>query len=447
MFGNLSNQLTNIAKTLSGRGAITEKNITEAMVDVRNALLEADVGFEVVKNFIGDVSKKAQGQQVIGSLSPSEAFVGIVRDELVELMGSGSTEISISSQPPAVILMAGLQGVGKTTTAAKLGYYLKSKKNKKVGVVSCDIYRPAAIEQLKIIAEQAGLEVVSVEGASSAEDRARQALEIARREFLEVLIVDTAGRTSVDNAMMKELSQIHNMINPIESIFVVDSMMGQDAVVSASEFGKAVPLTGIILSKTDGDARAGSALSALKITGAPIKFMGTGEKPGDLEVFHPERIASRILGMGDVLSLIEEVEDKVDKEKAKKLARKVQRGKGFGLEDFKEQLMQLENLGGMEGVLSKMPGMAQNQAITSKINSAVDVVAITAMIDSMTSKEKTFPSVIKASRKRRIASGSGRSIQDLNRLLKQFSQMQKMMKKMSGKGGIQKMMGMLGKLQ
>jgi len=447
MFSDLTGQFSSIAKSLSGRGALNEKNISDAVQEVRDALLEADVGFDVVQDFIQDVSKKALGQDLLGSLTPSESFVRIVRDELTELMGQGPAELSIASQPPAVILMAGLQGVGKTTTAVKVGRYLKNKKDKKVGVVSCDIYRPAAIEQLAVLGKKAGLEVLAPPDFSSVLQLTQIALGQAKKQFLDVLIVDTAGRTTVDVEMMEELTEVHSILNPVETIFVVDSMMGQDAVNSASEFGRTVPLTGIVLSKIDGDSRGGSALSALKITGAPIKFMGTGEGADDLEVFHPDRIASRILGMGDVLSLIEDVEEKVDKERAKKLARKVSRGKGFGLEDFKEQLKQLEGLGGMESVLSKIPGLTQNTAVSSKIGSAVDVTAITAMIDSMTPKERSFPAVIKSSRKKRIAVGSGRSIQDINRLLKQFNQMQKMMKKMSGKGGRQKMMNLLGKIQ
>lgn len=446
MFDNLSDRLSRTLKNISGKGRITEDNIKETLREVRMALLEADVALPVVKDFIAAVKERSLGQEVSTSLSPGQAFLKVVNDELVKAMGQANDALNLAAQPPAVILMAGLQGAGKTTSTGKLARYLSEREKKSVMVVSADVYRPAAIKQLETVAGQVGAEFFPSSTEQKPLDIANAAIEHARKKFVDVVIVDTAGRLAVDDAMMTEIKALHGGINPVETLFVVDSMTGQDAANTAKAFNDALPLTGVILTKADGDARGGAALSIRHITGKPIKFMGIGEKLDALEPFHPDRVASRILGMGDVLSLIEEVERKVDKKKAEKLAKKVIKGKGFDLEDFREQLVQMKSMGGMAGLIDKMPGMGQiPDAAKSQIMNDKSTNQMEAIINSMTPKERAHPDLIKGSRKRRIAGGSGTEIQDVNRLLKQFKQMQKMMKKMSGKGGMMKMMrGMKG---
>jgi len=404
------------------------------------ALLEADVALPVVREFISKVKESAIGTDVSKSLTPGQVFVKIVQKELEFAMGEINEALDLKAAPPAVVLMAGLQGAGKTTSVAKLSKFLKEREKKKVLVVSADVYRPAAIKQLETLAKEVDVEFFPSNVEQKPIDIANAAIDHAKRNFFDVLIVDTAGRLHVDEDMMGEIKELHAAINPVETLFTVDSMTGQDAANTAKAFNDALPLTGVILTKTDGDARGGAALSIRHITGKPIKFMGVGEKIEALEPFHPDRIASRILGMGDVLSLIEEVEQKVDKKKAEKLAKKVKSGKGFDLEDFKEQLVQMKNMGGMMGLMDKLPGMGN---MSDKIKDQMDdkiTIQMEAIINSMTPGERQRPEIIKGSRKRRIAAGSGTQIQDVNRLLKQFTQMQKMMKKMSGKGGMKKMM-------
>ena len=446
MFDNLSDRLSRTLKNISGKGRITEDNIKETLREVRMALLEADVALPVVKDFIAAVKERSLGQEVSTSLSPGQAFLKVVTDELVKALGQANDALNLAAQPPAVILMAGLQGAGKTTSTGKLARYLSEREKKSVMVVSADVYRPAAIKQLETVAGQVGAEFFPSSTEQKPLDIAKAAIEHARKKFVDVVIVDTAGRLAVDEAMMSEIKTLHAGIKPVETLFVVDSMTGQDAANTAKAFNDALPLTGVILTKADGDARGGAALSIRHITGKPIKFMGIGEKLDALEPFHPDRVASRILGMGDVLSLIEEVERKVDKKKAEKLAKKVIKGKGFDLEDFREQLVQMKSMGGMAGLIDKMPGMGQvPDAAKSQIMNDKSTNQMEAIINSMTPKERSHPDLIKGSRKRRIAGGSGTEIQDVNRLLKQFKQMQKMMKKMSGKGGMMKMMrGMKG---
>ena len=445
MFENLTERLSKSLRNISGRGRLTDENIKETLREVRMALLEADVALPVVKEFVNRVKERAVGQEVSKSLSPGQAFIKIVQAELVAVMGEANESLNLATQPPAVLLMAGLQGAGKTTSVAKLAKFLKERQKKKVLVVSADVYRPAAIKQLETLARDIGVEFFP----SSTEQKpiaiAEAAITHARKQFFDVLIVDTAGRLHVDNEMMDEIKELHQAIRPIETLFVVDAMTGQDAANTAKAFSEALPLTGVILTKADGDARGGAALSVRHITGSPIKFIGIGEKTDALEPFHPERIASRILGMGDVLSLIEEMERKVDKDKAAKLAQKVQKGKGFDLEDFREQLVQMRNMGGMMGMLDKLPGVA---GLSEELKGKVDdklTHRMEAIISSMTPAERRNPDIIKGSRKRRIAAGSGVQIQDVNRLLKQFDQMQRMMKQISGKGGLRKLMsGMKG---
>ncbi len=446
MFDNLSERLSRTLKNISGKGRISEDNIKDTLREVRMALLEADVALPVVKDFVAAVKERALGQEVSTSLSPGQAFIKVVNDELVKAMGQANDALNLAAQPPAVILMAGLQGAGKTTSTGKLARYLIEREKKSVMVVSADVYRPAAIKQLETVAGQVGAEFFPSSAEQKPLDIAKAAIEQAKKSFKDVLIVDTAGRLAIDDEMMNEIKALHAGISPVETLFVVDSMTGQDAANTAKAFNDALPLTGVILTKADGDARGGAALSIRHITGKPIKFMGVGEKLDALEPFHPDRIASRILGMGDVLSLIEEVERKVDKKKAEKLAKKVIKGKGFDLEDFREQLVQMKNMGGMAGLIDKLPGMGQiPDAAKSKIMNDKSTIQMEAIINSMTPKERQHPDLIKGSRKRRIAAGSGTEIQDVNRLLKQFKQMQKMMKKMSGKGGMMKMMrGMKG---
>lgn len=444
MFDSLSERLNRSLQTIRGRGRLTEDNIKATLREVRMALLEADVALPVVKDFIERVRERAVGTEVSSSLTPGQAMVRVVHDELVTVLGSEQSVLALKSQPPAVILMAGLQGSGKTTTVAKLARTLREREKKSVMTVSCDVYRPAAIDQLERVSGEVGAEFFP----SRAEDEpvaiARAALNAARKGFKDVLIVDTAGRLGIDEAMMDEIGRLHAAIDPVETLFVVDAMTGQDAARTAAAFGEALPLTGVILTKVDGDARGGAALSARQVTGKPIKFLGTGEKLDALEPFHPDRIASRILGMGDVLSLVEEAEQKVDRDKADKLARKLKKGKGFDLDDLGEQLRQMQQMGGLSALMEKMPGGGGMPKGMAGAADETQVKRMLAIMDSMTAQERRFPDVVRASRKRRIAAGSGTQVQDVNRLLKQHMQMQKMMKKFS-KGGMQKMMrGMQG---
>jgi len=446
MFDNLSQRLTQTMQKLRGKGRLTEDTIRETLREVRIALLEADVALAVVQSFIGQVKERALGQEVISSLQPGQALVKIVHDELVRIMGEENETLDLRASPPVVVLLAGLQGSGKTTTTAKLARLLKEQSKKKVMVVSCDVYRPAAIEQLETLATQVDV----LFHPSSATDKpvaiAKQALDAARKQFVDVLLVDTAGRLHIDTDMMDEIRQLHAAVNPHETLFVVDSMTGQDAANTARAFNDTLALTGVILTKTDGDARGGAALSVRQITGKPIKFVGTGEKIDELQPFHPERVASRILGMGDVLSLVEDVQRHVDKDKAEKLARKIQKGKGFDLDDFRSQLQQMQSMGGMSSLVDKMPGMGQlPDQVKNRVNDG-QTVSMIAIINSMTPQERRFPDVIRGSRKKRIASGSGTKIQDINRMLKQFSQMQRMMKKF-GKGGMKGMMRKMASLK
>ena len=446
MFENLQDRFGRVLKNVRGMGRLTESNVKDTMREVRMALLEADVALPVVRAFVEQVREKAMGEDVLKSLTPGQTLVKIVNDELVSLMGEANESLGLNVQPPAVILMAGLQGSGKTTSVAKLARWLGEKQKKKVMVVSCDVYRPAAIEQLQTLAAEVQAEFHPSTGSEKPVDIARDATEAARTQFMDVLIVDTAGRLHVDESMMDEIKALHAATDPAETLFVVDSMTGQDAANTAKAFDDALPLTGIVLTKTDGDARGGAALSIRHITGKPIKFLGVGEKTAALEPFHPDRVASRILGMGDVLSLVEEVQSKVDQDKAQKLVKKLQKGRGFDLEDFREQLLQMSNLGGMTSLMDKLPGMNEiPDHVKSQVNDK-EMVKLVAIINSMTPQERGFPAVIKGSRKRRIAAGSGTQIQDVNRLLRQFTQMQKMMKKMKG-GGMAKMMrGLKGRM-
>jgi len=439
MFDGLSDRLASTAQKLRGEGRLTEKNIQDALRDVRMALLEADVALSVVRSFIEDVKQRALGEEVLTSLKPGHIFVSIVQDELIKVMGAHNEKLDLSAQPPAVVLMAGLQGAGKTTTVAKLAKMLSEKEKKKSLLVSCDIYRPAAIEQLKTLAKQVGAEFFPSSTDQKPTDIAKAAVDYARKHFIDVVLVDTAGRLHIDEQMMAEIKAIHATINPVETLFVVDSMTGQDAANTAQVFNEALPLTGVILTKTDGDARGGAALSIRQITGKPIKFMGSGEKVEALEAFYPDRVASRILGMGDVLSLVEEVQQKVDHKKAAQLAKKIQKGKSFDFNDLKEQMEQMQNMGGMAGLIDKLPGMpGMADKLKGKVNDR-EVNRLVGIINSMTPKERAYPEIIKGSRKRRIAAGCGLQVQDVNRLIKQQMQMKKMMKKMSG-GGMAKLM-------
>ena len=447
MFNNLTGRLSAVVKNLSGRARLSEENIEEALREVRIALLEADVGLEVVRDFIAAVRVRAVGQEVIGNLTPGQALIRVVRDELTHLMGDENRALDLAATPPVVVLMAGLQGSGKTTTSAKLARRLIENDRKRVGMVSCDIYRPAAIEQLAVLAKEIGAHCYPSPANTTPENIALAAIDAAKRDFCDVLIVDTAGRLAIDSEMMDEIKRIHGAVQPHETLFVVDSMMGQDAVATARAFNDALPLTGVVLTKTDGDARGGAALSVRRVTGKPIKFLGTGEKTDGLEAFHPDRIASRILGMGDVLSLIEEVEQKVDQDKALKVAEKLKKGKGFDLQDFRDQIDQMRNMGGMQALLGKLPGMGDlPDKVKNQVNDK-ELTKLAAIIDSMTPQEREFPAIIKASRKVRIARGSGTLVQDVNKLLKQFLQMQKMMKKMTKKGALKNLMrGMRGQM-
>ncbi len=439
MFDNLSDRLSGTLKKLKGQGRLTEGNIKETLREVRMALLEADVALPVVTAFIERVKEGALGKEVQSSLSPGQALVKLVQSELIRVMGEANEELNLKANPPAIVLMAGLQGAGKTTTVAKLGRYLKEKKKKKVGVVSADIYRPAAIKQLQTLAEDLELVFFDSEASEKPVDIANRAIDGAKRQFLDVLIIDTAGRLHIDGEMMTEIKDLHSAVKPVETLFVVDSMTGQDAANTAKAFHDALPLTGVILTKADGDARGGAALSIRHITGKPIKFIGVGEKTDALEPFHPDRIASRILGMGDMLSLIEEIEQKADKKKADKLAKKIQKGKSFDLEDFRDQLLQMQNMGGVGAMMDKLPGVNE---IPREMRDKVDDKALArqiAVINSMTKQERRFPDLIKGTRKKRIAAGCGQDLQDVNRILKQHKMMQKMMKRFS-KGNMANMM-------
>ncbi len=439
MFENLTERLARTVRDLRGRGRLTENNIKDALREVRMALLEADVSLPVVRQFIEQVKARAVGQEVMKSLTPGQAFIKVVQDCLVEVMGEVNEELALNAAPPAVVLMAGLQGSGKTTTVAKLSRWLKESKKKSVMVVSCDIYRPAAIEQLKTLAGEVEVEFFPSDPSQAPIDIASAALDHARKQFIDVVIVDTAGRLHIDDQLMTEIKDLHAAITPVETLFVVDSMTGQDAANTAKAFDEALPLTGVVLTKTDGDARGGAALSIRQITGKPIKFLGVGEKTDALEPFHPDRLASRILGMGDVLSLVEQAEKTINKEEAEKFAQKMKKGKGFDLEDFRTQLQQMGKMGGVASLMDKLPGVgglpkdALNQVDDKQFK------RLEAIINSMTQQERHHPAIIKGSRKRRIAAGSGVEVQDVNRLLKQFTQMQKMMKQFK-KGGMGKMM-------
>ncbi len=446
MFDNLTDRLSGTFRKLTGKATLSEANIQEALREVRRALLEADVALSVVKDFIDRVSQRAIGQEVSKSLSPGQALLKVVQAELENIMGKANAELDLKAAPPAVVLMAGLQGAGKTTSVAKLSRYLKNEAKKSVMVVSADVYRPAAIKQLQTLAEEVGVVFFASDESQKPVDIARAAVAEAKRKFIDVLLVDTAGRLAIDDEMMNEIKQLHSQLNPIETLFVVDAMTGQDAANTAKAFNDALPLTGVILTKADGDARGGAALSVRHITGKPIKFIGVGEKTDALEPFYPDRIASRILGMGDVLSLIEEAERKVDKVKAQQLAQKIKKGKGFDLEDFRDQLTQMKSMGGVASIMDKLPGMgALPPGAASKVDDR-QFKQMEAIINSMTRKERSNPDALNGSRKRRITTGSGTQIQDLNRLLKQHKQMQKMMKKMKG-GGMANMLRGLGGMQ
>jgi len=447
MLDNLTQRLARVMKTLRGEARLTEDNIADALREVRLALLEADVALPAVKEFIAAVKEQAVGEAVIGSLSPGQALIGVVHRELTKLMGEAHTGLNLATQPPAIILMAGLQGAGKTTTVGKLAKLLRETQKKKVLVVSCDVYRPAAIEQLKTVAAQAGVDFFPSAPTDKPLDIARNAVDWAKRHHHDVLLVDTAGRLAIDEAMMREIAELHAALKPIETLFVVDAMLGQDAINTAKAFSDALPLTGIVLTKLDGDARGGAALSVRHVTGRPIKYAGVGEKLSGLEPFHPERMASRILGMGDVLSLIEDAKKGIDEQKAVEFAKKLKSGKGFDLNDFKEQIGQMRKMGGMSSLMDKLPAQfaqAAGQMAAGAEDKAVS--RIEGIINSMTPTERAKPELIKASRKRRIATGAGVQVQEVNRLLNQFEQTQKMMKQFA-KGGMAKLMrGMKGML-
>ena len=438
MLDNLTARLARIVKTIRGEARLTEANVQDALREVRVALLEADVALPVAREFVEDVRAKALGQEVIGSLSPGQALIGVVHRELTRLMGEANAPLDLAVTPPAVILMAGLQGSGKTTTVGKLALLLKGQK-KKVLTVSCDVYRPAAIEQLKTVTAQAGADFFPSHSGEKPEQIARNAIEFAKTHYHDIVIVDTAGRLGIDEQMMQEIAALETALKPAETLFVVDAMQGQDAVNTARAFGERLPLTGVVLTKLDGDSRGGAALSVRKITGKPIKFAGTGEKLNGLEPFHPERMAARILGMGDILSLVEEAHKQVDLEKAQKLAEKVKKGKGFDLEDFKEQIQQMNKMGGISSMLDKLPAQLAAQVNPAQLQDTRQFARIEGIINSMTRGERANPDLIKASRKRRIAAGAGVPVQEVNRLLKQFEQMQQMMKMMKG-GNLQRML-------
>ena len=444
MASALSNKLSRLVKEIRGQARITEANVTDMLREVRLALLEADVALPVVRDFIARVKEKALGQEVLGSLSPGQALVGIVNRELAATMGAGVSDINLAAQPPAVILMAGLQGAGKTTTTAKLAKHLIEKRKKKVLTVSGDVYRPAAIEQLKTVTAQAGAEWFPSTPEQKPVDIALAALDYARKHYFDVLLVDTAGRLAIDEALMREIRELHAVLNPVETLFVVDAMQGQDAVNTARAFKEALPLTGIILTKLDGDSRGGAALSVHQVTGAPIKFAGTSEKLDGLEVFDAERHAGRILGMGDILALVEQVTSGVDMAAAQKLAAKVKSGASFDLNDFLAQIQQMKQMGGLASLMDKLPAaMAAKAGQVDMDRAEKDIKRKEGIIQSMTPLERRKPEIIKATRKRRIAKGAGVQVQEVNRMLKEFEQMQDMMKKMKG-GGMMKMMKRMG---
>ena len=446
MLDNLTNRLSKVVKTLRGEARLTEANTAEMLREVRMALLEADVALPVVRDFVARIKERAQGQDVIGSLTPGQALVGVVNQELASMMGGEAGGLNLATTPPAVILLAGLQGAGKTTTAGKLAKLIREQYKKKVLVVSVDVYRPAAIKQLETVAGQAGVDFFPSQTEQLPVDIVNAAVQWAKSHYHDVLIVDTAGRLGVDAAMMEEIAALHAAVKPVETLFVVDAMLGQDAVNTAKAFHDALPLTGVILTKLDGDARGGAALSVRHITGAPIKFAGTGEKLTGFEVFHPERMASRILGMGDILSLVEEAQANIDIDEAKKLADKFKSGKGFDLEDFKAQIGQMRKMGGISSMMDKLPAQLASAAQGADMNRAErDVRRMEGIINSMTRQERTHPDLIKAKRKQRIAKGAGVQVQEVNRMLKQFEQMQGMMKQLK-KGGMQKMMRGMGRM-
>jgi len=447
MFESLTQRLSGTIERLRGRGRLTEENIRESLREVRIALLEADVALPVVQALIERIKVRAVGQEVLKSLTPGQALIKVVRDELTTVMGSQATDLNLNVPAPAVILMAGLQGAGKTTTVGKLAKHLKERRKKKVMVVSADVYRPAAIEQLKQLAEQIDVLFFASDASQKPVDIARAAIADARKSYVDVLLIDTAGRLAIDDAMMSEIKALHAAVSPVETLFVVDSMTGQDAATTAKAFSEALPLTGVVLTKTDGDARGGAALSVRYVTGRPIKFIGVGEKPDGLDVFHPDRVASRILDMGDVLSLVEQVEQQVDKDKAQKLAEKVAKGKKFDLNDMKDQLEQMQNMGGLHGLMDKLPGMGQIPDAVKNQVTGKEVPRMVAIINSMTKKERRNPALLNGSRRARIAKGSGLTPADVNKLMKQYQQMEKMMSKLSGggmKGLMRGMKGMMG---
>ena len=444
MFENLTDRLSQTLRAVTGKAKLSEENIQESLREVRRALLEADVALPVVQEFTDKVKFRAVGTEVTKSLTPGQAFIKVVQAELQALMGEANEALDLKTTPPAIMLMAGLQGAGKTTSVAKLAYWLKNTQKKSVMVVSADVYRPAAIQQLETLADEVGAVFFPSDPSQKPEQIVKDAIAEAKKQFVDVLFVDTAGRLAVDEEMMAEIKMLHSVADPVETLFVVDSMTGQDAANTAKAFNDALPLTGVILTKADGDARGGAALSVRQITGKPIKFMGIGEKIDGLEAFHPDRVASRILGMGDVLSLIEDVEKKVDKQKAEKLARKIKRGQRFDLEDFREQLQQMQNMGGMSNMIDKLPGLSDAQKAAAGMVDDKSFSRMEAIINSMTRKERRRPELLNGSRKRRITQGSGTSIQDLNRLLKQHKQMQRMMKKMKGGKMANMMRGMGG---
>jgi len=445
MLENLSQRLARVVKTMRGEARLTEANTQEMLREIRIALLEADVALPVVRDFVARVRERALGQEVLGSLSPGQALVGVVHRELTQLMGGETAQLDLASKPPAIVLMAGLQGAGKTTTVGKLAKWLRENHRKKVLTVSCDVYRPAAIEQLRTVTGQAGAEFFSSSPEQKPAEIAAAARQWARTHYFDVLLVDTAGRLAIDEQMMREIAELHSLLDPIETLFVVDAMQGQDAINTAKAFKEVLPLSGVVLTKLDGDARGGAALSVKAVTGAPIKFVGVGEKLDGLEGFHPERMANRILGMGDIVSLVEEAQKNVDQKSAKALADKLKSGNRFDLNDFASQLGQMNRMGGLSSMLEKLPAQFQQAAAGADMSQAEKQIRrMQAIIQSMTKAERTKPDLIKASRKRRIAAGSGASVQEVNRLLSQFEQMQSMMKKMQ-KGGLAKMMrGMKG---
>jgi len=445
VFENLSSRLGAVLDGLRGQGRLTEDQIRGASRDLRMALLEADVALPVVREFIEKIQARAAGAEVAQSLTPGQAFLGIVQQELTETLGGKTIALNLRTQPPAVVLMCGLQGAGKTTTTGKLALWLKERERKNVVTVSCDVYRPAAIEQLKIVSAQAGAQWFASSVGENPVAIAQAALAHARKQFADVLLVDTAGRTTVDEEMMREIALLHAALNPVETLFVVDAMTGQDAANTAKAFHERLPLTGVVLTKADGDARGGAALSVRAVTGAPVKFIGLGEKLDRFEVFHPDRLAARILGQGDVLGLIEETARKVDVAKAAQFADKLKKNKGFDLEDFCEQMKQMQDMGSLSGILEKLPGGAQMQVQLKNVNPEKEIKRSVAIINSMTARERRYPDFIKASHRKRIAAGSGTQVQDVNKLLRQFEQTRDMMKKMAGGGLTRLMRGMAGK--